>query len=123
MKGRSLRVLVVTTDEPLAIQMVTCLSRCGYRLTAKRVCTPEVIEAAAYREWDVILCDSDLGKMSAAATFELLREAGCEAPFILVAGSVTASTVERAMVHGVDGHVSSDRLDMLPEVIASVLES
>lgn len=118
----ALRILLVSDDEKLCQRILLELERAGHQLAPLRVDTPAWLELVAGREWDLAISDYQLRRLSGPAALELLREAGSEAPFVLIVPSVAGSTVELALADGVEDCVARDRMDCLAAVVERVLE-
>lgn len=109
------------TDHRVLLEKVVQALSGEFEVVAELTNTAAGIEELGTAAWDVVLCDNDLHRMSAPAAFDLLREVGCRAPFILIAGSITESKAARIISSGVDACVGKDRLEHLPGVLRRAL--
>jgi sigma-B regulation protein RsbU (phosphoserine phosphatase) len=83
-----LRVLIVEDSEEDCLLVLRELERGGYEPFHERVDTPEEMQRALAERgpWDVVLSDWRMPRFSGIGALEMAREAGSEAPFIIVSG-------------------------------------
>ncbi len=80
-----LRVLIVEDSEDDALLVLRELRRGGYEPEFERVETSEAMEEALTgHDWDVIISDYQMPRFEAPEALRMSREAGSEAPFIVV---------------------------------------
>ena len=63
--------------------------------------------------WDVILCDHNLPALDAPAALRIVQESGCDAPFIIVSGSMPEAAAVAAMMAGAADMIGKDHLSRL----------
>ena len=82
-------MLVVEDSEDDALMILRELRRGGYETEHRRVETPEAMrEALAGSHWDLIVSDHQMPRFSAPQALKLAREAGSEAPLVVVSGRI-----------------------------------
>ncbi len=122
---RVLRVLHVE-DSPLDHDLAMAhLARAGHRLDALRVDT----EAAFARcladgpqgpdgpPWDVVLSDFKLPGFTGLRAQQILKDSGCDLPFILVSGEIGEDTAVAAMRNGASDYLLKNNLARLAPAV------
>src|SRR5262245_27199908 len=105
------RILLVEDSADDAALMLQALRGSGFTVEHERVESADALTAAlAARSWDVIICDYTLPGFGARAALEIVRNAGIDAPFIVVSGSVSERVAIAALEEGVDDYVMKDNL-------------
>lgn len=116
---RQLNVLMVEDSENDALLIADALGRAGYDVSWKRVESAAELRAALQKSaWHVILSDHRLPGFSAREAFEICREAGRNAPFVIVSGVLEEKLAAAARKAGIRAWVSKDDLGALAEVLA-----
>jgi PAS domain S-box-containing protein len=111
---RPLRVLIVEDSENDALLLVRELKKGGYEPDYERVETPEAMEKAlAASEWDVVVSDYRLPRFGAPEALRVAREAGSDAPFIVVSGKVGEEAAVEVMKAGAYDFLSKGNLARL----------
>jgi len=108
-----LRVLVVEDSDDDAQLVVRALQNGGYRPTVERVESPEAMQAALTREWDLIISDYNLPQFSGPQALALARRDRGDVPFIFVSGSIGEDIAVAAMRAGANDYVMKDNLQRL----------
>ena len=92
---------MVEDSENDALLLVRELKKGGYEPDYERVETPEAMEKAlAASEWDVVVSDYRLPRFGAAEALRVARDAGSDAPFIVVSGKVGEEAAVEVMKAG-----------------------
>ena len=107
-----MRVLIVEDSEDDALLLLRELERGGYQPEYERVDTSEAMKKAlaGSASWDVIFSDYYMPRFRAPEALELAREAGSEAPFIVVSGRVGEEVAVEVMKAGAHDYVMKDNL-------------
>ena len=107
-------MLIVEDSEEDALLLLRELKRGGYEPEYERVETDGAMRTAlASGPWDVIFSDYRMPGLRASGALQMAREAGSEAPFILVSGRVGEDVAVEAMKSGVYDYVMKDNLARL----------
>jgi PAS domain S-box-containing protein len=118
-----LRLLLVEDSEADAELLLLEVRRGGYAPTWERVDTaPELTEALARQQWDVITCDWVMPRFSASAALQLIQEHGVDVPIIIVSGEVGEEVAVTAMKAGACDYVSKHNLTRLCPAIERELK-
>jgi two-component system cell cycle sensor histidine kinase/response regulator CckA len=116
--NKPLRVLFVEDNENDALLSLIELRRAGYAVSWKRVDTRQDMIAAIESEpWDLVLSDFSMPEFSAPDAFRVARQHGCEAPFIIVSGTVGEDVAVDAMRAGVSDYVLKGALARLAPAV------
>jgi PAS domain S-box-containing protein len=111
---RRLRVLIVEDSENDALLVVRELKKGGYEPDYERVETPEALEKAlAASEWDVVVSDYRMPRFGALEALRIARDAGSDAPFIVVSGKVGEEAAVEVMKAGANDFLTKDNLARL----------
>jgi len=115
---KRLRVLMVEDNENDAVLSLLELRRAGYTVESKRVDTRgDLIAAIDEAPWDLVLSDFSMPQFSAPEAFRVARENGCDAPFIIVSGTVGEDVAVDAMRAGVSDYVLKGALTRLAPAV------
>ncbi len=119
-----LRVLFVEDSESDVILVLHLLEKAGISVDWKRVDEREhMIAAMAEGNWDIILCDYNMPKFSAAEALALAKEEDYNGiPFIIVSGSIGEEIAVKAMKAGAHDYVMKDKPARLVPAILRELE-
>lgn len=114
-----LRVLLVEDNEDDALLLTRHLSRAGYSLHVRRVCTLPALELALQESggWDVVISDYSLPGFCAGQVLEYVQRCQVDIPFIVVSGMIEEETACNLMRAGAQDYLLKDRLDRLVPVI------
>ena len=111
---KPLRVLVVGDSEDDARLILHELRRGGYELDYERVETSGEMRAALEAgDWDLIVSDYRMPNFQAPEALATAREAGSEAPFIIVSDKVGEDVAVDAIRAGAYDYVMKDNLSRL----------
>lgn len=118
-----LRALIVE-DNPVDAELsIEFLSVAQFEVTADVTHTAkDFVQCLQTGSYDVILADYNLGSWTGMDAFDLLREEGCDIPFILLTAALGDTTAVECMKRGVTDYVLKDRLERLPVAIYRALE-
>lgn len=123
LRNSPLRVLVVEDSEDDALMVLRELGRGGRGTEYRRVETPEAMrEALAGSRWDLIVSDHQMPRFSAPEALELAREAGSEAPLIVVSGRIGEDAAVDLVTAGAHDYVMKDNLVRLRPTVERALE-
>lgn len=117
-----LRVLMVENDESHAAAVLTELKRGDYELTSERVWTEAAFqEALKQGGWTVILSDFVLPDFSGMDALAMVRQSGCEAPFIFVSAQMDEDAAVAALRGGAADYVRRANLMRLRPTLERAL--
>lgn len=118
-----LRVLFIE-DNPVDAELcIEFLSVAQFEVTADVVQTPkDLLECVKGNDYDIILADYNLGAWTGMDAFDLLKEEGCEIPFILLTAALGDTTAVECVKRGLADYVLKDRLERLPVAIYRAFE-
>src|SRR5579885_1551724 len=117
-----IRVLIVENVPDDAELSANALRQAGFEPEVQRVETErEMREALDRSKWDLILLDYALPTFSGTKALKVCQEKGCEAPIIIVSGSVGEETAVEMMKQGADDYVMKDKLVRLPAAVRRAL--
>lgn len=112
--GTSLRLLLVEDSEDDAALIVRHLGRGGYDVSSQRVDSAESLRnAIENKQWDLVICDFSMPHFSGMDALRLLRDRGCETPFIFVSGTIGEETAVSALKMGAQDYIMKDNLKRL----------
>src|SRR5215216_3251805 len=125
-----LRVLLVEDSENDAMLLLRELRRGGYQLHAQRVCTPEDMQEALRaaeakgEPFHVVISDYYMPRFSAPDALRLLRELGCDVPFIVVSGKIGEDAAVGIMKAGANDYLTKENMSRLcPAIEREVREA
>jgi PAS domain S-box-containing protein len=118
-----LRALIIEDNAVDAELCIEFLSVAQFEVTVDVTHTPkEFVQYLQTGSYDVILADYNLGSWTGMDAFDLLREEGCDIPFILLTAALGDATAVECMKRGIADYVLKDRLERLPVSIYRALE-
>ncbi|HZA45355.1 MAG TPA: PAS domain-containing protein [Rubrobacter sp.] len=107
-------MLIVEDSEDDTRLIVRELERGGYEPDWERVETPEAMKKAlAVSDWDVIVSDHRLPRFGSSEALAIRGQAGSEAPFVVVSGTIGEELAVAAMKAGAYDYVMKDNLARL----------
>jgi PAS domain S-box-containing protein len=117
-----LRILHVE-DSPADLELVElALTQSGVQYVLEGVTQQEEFaRRIAEREYDVILSDYNLGSWTGRRALEIVRQAGCDIPFILVTGTIGDTLASELIKQGVSDYVLKNHLGRLAPAIRGAL--
>ncbi|WP_238012401.1 response regulator [Dactylosporangium sp. AC04546] len=107
-------LLLVEDDDEDARLIVTRLRRGGLDVDVDTVLSADQLRASlAVRRPDVVISDYNLPAFSAEEALRILRDARCDAPFLLVSGQVGEERAAALMKAGASDFILKDRMGRL----------
>ncbi len=97
----SLRLLLVNHPEDEAVRVLRHLRRAGRPVFSRRVGSAEALRETLEKPWDAILCGDAGGALDARTALEIVGEAGCDVPLLVLAGSLGEADAVNCMRLGV----------------------
>ncbi|MGZ5080080.1 MAG: response regulator, partial [Usitatibacter sp.] len=121
--GPTYRILHVE-DSPDDAELVKfALRGAHFQAAITRVDTePEFTAQLDAQAPDVVICDYDLPRFSAARALQLLQERGLEVPFILVSHHIGENAAVVAMQQGASDYLPKGDLGRLPKAIEAAFD-
>lgn len=117
-----IRLLIADDSARDAELMVAALRREGYSLTYDLVDSPSAFqEKLETREYDVVLCDHNLGSWTGHDAFKILRRLRQDTQFIVVTAALGDEAAVEYVKMGAADYVLKDRLERLPTVVWHIL--
>ena len=108
---KPLQVLIVEDSLDDAELVERELNKAGYDVAALRVAdAPAFMDALEGRHWDAILADYTVPGFGALPALNLLKQSGCDIPFIIVTGGISDETAVQSMRAGAHDYVLKDKL-------------
>ena len=112
--GTPLHVLIIEDSEIDALLLVLELKQGGFEPVHEQVETPEaVVRLSGNCSWDIILCDYTLPDFNGLEALAILKETGCDIPFIIISGAIGEETAVEAMKAGAHDYIMKDRRQRL----------
>ncbi len=123
--SKSLRVLLVEDSDDDAQLLLRHLRKGEYQPEFVRVQTPEAMRSnLVSAEWDLVLADNSMPGFSAIAALDVLKESGCDLPFIIVSGHINDMDAVAAMKAGAHDYLLKDNLArLLPAIERELTEA
>ena len=116
-------VLIVDDNPDDAELCVRALRKEQFDVTYKVISkSAEFVEQLGAENFDVILCDYNLGPWNGVEALQILQRMDCEIPFILVTGALGEAKAVECFKHGLTDYVLKDRLERLPVAVFRALE-
>ena len=123
--SKPLRVLLVEDSDDDAQLLLRHLRKGEYQPEFMRVQTPEAMRGNLVSgEWDLVLADNSMPGFSAIAALDVLKESGCDLPFIIVSGHINDMDAVAAMKAGAHDYLLKDNLArLLPAIERELTEA
>jgi signal transduction histidine kinase len=118
-----IKILIVEDNPADAGLMVAELRRAGFEPEWQRVDSEAAYLAQMPRGYDLVLASDRLPQFSGLRALTLLRQAGHETPFILIADTPGEDAAVAAMKAGATDYLRKNRLNRLGESVARTLEA
>ncbi len=116
------RVIILDDNAAYAQHLAQELRSAGFAHDWQWVNSEADFRARLAAAPDLILSDYHLSRLTALRALEMLREAGHDAPLIVVSGSDGVDQAVTALQHGAADYLRKDRLDRLGLAITGALE-
>jgi two-component system, sensor histidine kinase and response regulator len=115
---KAIRVLLVEDCERDATLVLRELERGGYTVTSRRIDSPEGLRDALVKGvWDLVIADHSMPRFSGIKPLSIVREAGLQAPFIFVSGTLSEDAALKAIKAGAQDYIpKGDLKGLLPAV-------
>jgi diguanylate cyclase (GGDEF)-like protein/PAS domain S-box-containing protein len=125
MMGKPLKVLLVEDSEDDAELVLDELARGGFEPEAHRVDRlPELRQALAERQWDVVLSDFNIIDFTAAEALRAVHESRHDLPFLILSGAVQAEQAVSLLKLGAHDFLNKDALArLIPAIEREMRES
>lgn len=115
---KELGVLIIEDNPDDAALITRVLKSIGRRVRYRQVENePDLRDALAERQWDVVLSDFAMPRFNGMAALEIVRASSPLIPFILVSGAVGEETAVAAVKAGANDYVMKSNLVRLPSVV------
>lgn len=115
---RTLNLLLIEDSEDDAELILEAITSSGFEVTHKRVETkPDIASAVGSGQWDIILCDYAMPKVTAPEALKIVKDSERDIPFIVVSGSIGETVAVDLMKSGVNDYIMKDRLARLGPAI------
>ena len=109
--GGALKVLMVEDSAADAARVLQELEQGGLSVAAHRVDSPQSLRAALAREpWDLMLTELRLPGLDALGALEILKAAGMDLPFIVVASTIPEDSAVTILKQGAHDVVRKEHL-------------
>jgi two-component system cell cycle sensor histidine kinase/response regulator CckA len=119
-----LRVLIVEDSADDTLLIAAALERGRLDPVFERVETGEAMKTALDRhDWDVIICDYSMPKLTGPEALAICRQKGLDIPFIAVSGTVGEETVAETIKAGADDYVLKSNLGRLAPAVKQELRA
>ncbi len=114
----SLNVIIVEDNEDDLLLILLALKKAGYAPNYTCIQTRPELEAALQDEqWQMVISDHAMPRFSAPEALEVLKESGCNLPFIIVSGTINEEFAATMMDKGADDYIDKGDLSgLLPAV-------
>lgn len=122
MEKKILRALIID-DSPDDVEIaLTTLRKAGYTLKMQRLQDAASVQSAlAKSEWDIVLCEFALPHFSAEAALELVKGAGLDIPFIVLARAIKDTDLVRIMHAGARDVILKNQPARIPPAVTREL--
>jgi PAS domain S-box-containing protein len=118
-----LHVLLIENSAADAELNLHELQRAGFQCRPQTISTPEeLLQYQGRFPFDIVLADYRLPSWTGMDAFAAMRQAGHDAPFILVTGILGEEVAVECIKQGVTDYVLKEHLARLPLVVARALE-
>jgi PAS domain S-box-containing protein len=111
--GASIRLLIVEDSEDDAALVHRTLRRSGFEVEFERVDSAPDLEQALKKQWDIIISDHSMPRLSGNEALKIVRRLNTEVPFIFVSGTIGEDTATEAMRVGAQDYVLKTNLNRL----------
>ena len=103
--------------------MVATLKRAGYSLSFDAVNSPGAFQRRLeHAEYDLILCDHNLGSWAGTEALEMIQQSGKDIPFVVVTATLGEEAAVEYLKQGAADYVLKHRLERLPVAVGRALQ-
>ena len=122
--ARGLLRLLIVEDQPADVELtVAMLKRAGYSLSFDVVYSPTEFQQRLERnEYDIVLCDHNLGAWKGTDALDILQQSVQDIPFVVVTGTLGDEAAVEYIKHGAADYVLKHHLERLPVVLGRALQ-
>ncbi len=118
----SLAVLIVEDSESDARLIVRLFKKAGYEVVFERVETVEQMRAAlGKRTWNLVISNYQMPKFDGYAALQLLKDTGCDIPFIIISDTIDEEKVISIMKAGAQDYLIKGDLARLVSAVGREL--
>jgi len=111
---RPLRLLLIEDSRDDELLITRALKRAGYQLVYQRVETEAAVQIALLEsEWDILVCDYSMPRITPYRALELQRASGQDLPMIVFSGTVQEDVAIELLKAGASDFITKDRLPRL----------
>src|SRR5580704_5265483 len=108
-----LRVLIISSQEAEAQQLIDALVESDYVPSTERVDTAAALREALVHRWDLILAADEGAPLGTLAALEILHETGADIPLVAISGDVEEESVLGVLKAGAADYVRRNHLSRL----------
>lgn len=124
MERQLLRLLIIDDSPDDAEQTIDLLRKAGYMLKSQRIQDAAGLHAEIGKGgWDVIVCEGTLGHFKTESALDMLKRAGVDLPFIVLARRISETDAVRLMRAGAQDVLVKSSALRLPAVIERELSA
>jgi PAS domain S-box-containing protein len=120
--SEQIQVLIVEDNPADAELLLRELRRAQFDPKWQRVETEADYLSSLRPDLDLILSDFEMPEFNGLRALELLKERGCDIPFIMVSGTIGEDTAVAAIKQGAADYLMKDRLARLGTAVGHTLE-
>ena len=116
--------MLIADDKPADVElMVATLKRAGYSLSFDAVNSPGAFQRRLeHAEYDLILCDHNLGSWAGTDALEMIEQSGKDIPFVVVTATLGEEAAVEYLKQGAADYVLKHRLERLPVAVGRALQ-
>lgn len=119
---RDIGILVVDDSEDDVFLLGRALAKWGMKVRCERVDNASAMRAALCAPgWDIVISDHRMPGFDSAAALQVLKESGCDLPFVIYSGVITDQQAFSSMLDGVSDYVPKGNFARLVPVITREL--
>ncbi|WP_374486255.1 EAL domain-containing protein [Zoogloea sp.] len=119
---RDIGILVVDDSEDDVFLLGRALAKWGMKVRCERVDNASAMRAALCAPgWDIVISDHRMPGFDSAGALQVLKESGCDLPFVIYSGVITDQQAFSSMLDGVSDYVPKGNFARLVPVITREL--
>lgn len=108
------RALLIEDNEDDTLLLVSYLKKAQFELLYQRVDTPEQLDQALLENWDLILSDYSMPRLSGQEALRRVRQIDPDVPFFYVSGTLGEERAVEAIRQGAQDYFIKGNLQRLP---------